>query len=101
RHAGYRGFHGTQDVEPEARAVLERAAVFVVPPVLERVVKLRDEIPVRGVNLDAIESRASSAARGVDESTCCLLDPSLGHCLRQDGLECDLEYRMRNGRGRD
>ena len=52
----HRGLHRAQHVEAEARAVLERAAVLVGAAVLERRVELRDQIAVRGVDLDAVEA---------------------------------------------
>ena len=52
----HRGLHRAQHVEPEARAVLQAAAVFVGAPVLERRVELRDQVAVRGVDLHAVEA---------------------------------------------
>ena len=52
----HRGLHRAQHVEPEARAVLQRAAVFVGAAVLERRVELRDQVAVRGVDFDAVEA---------------------------------------------
>ncbi len=101
RHAGHRCLDGAQNLEPEARPVLERAAVFVAAAVLEDIVKLRDEIAVRRVNLDAVEAGALRAPRGLGERRFCLLDARLRHRFRHDGLECDLEHRIRDGRGRD
>ena len=62
---GHRRLHRAQHVEAEARAVLQRAAVFVGAAVLERRVELRDQIAVRGVDFDAVEAgllRARCAA---------------------------------------
>mgnify|MGYP003694798781 CR=1 FL=1 len=62
RHVVDRSLDGAQHLEPEAGAVLEAAAVLVIDaPVLERCVELRDQVAVRGVDLDAIEARALGA----------------------------------------
>ncbi len=60
----HRRLHRAQDVEPEAGAVFELAAIFVGAAVLERRMKLRDQIAVRGMDFDAIEAgRLARAAR--------------------------------------
>ena len=64
RHAGHRRLHRAQHFEPEAGAVLQAAAIFVGAPVLERGVELRDQVAVRGVDLDAVEARLLRARRG-------------------------------------
>src|ERR1700744_6493117 len=61
---GHGFFHRAQYLEPEAGAVFEAAAVVVVPAILERRVELRDQIAVRGMDLDAIEAGFLRAARG-------------------------------------
>ena len=62
----HRGFHRAQHIEPEAGAVFERAAIVVGAAVLERRVKLRNQIAVRGMNFDAIEAGLLRAHRGGD-----------------------------------
>ena len=90
-----------QHVEPEAGAVLQAAAVFVGAPVLERGVKLRDQVTVGGMDLDAVEARLLGARGGGGVRGDGDLDARLGHFLRDDGLECGLVDRMGNGRGRN
>jgi hypothetical protein len=63
--------------------------------------ELRDQIAVRGVDLDAIEARFLRAQRGGDVRRDRLRDARLGHLLRHDGLERRLVDRMRNGRRRN
>ena len=63
RHARHCCLDGAQNLKPEARPVLKRAAVFVAAPILERIVKLRDQIAVRGVNFDAVEPGALRTLR--------------------------------------
>ena len=67
RHVRHGRFDGAQHVEAEARAVFERAAVLVVAAVLERGEELRDQIAVRGVDLDAIEAGRLRPRGGVRE----------------------------------
>ncbi len=99
--AWHRGFHRAQNFEAEAGAIFQAAAIFVVAPVLERRVELRNQIAVRGVDLDAIEAGLLRALRRGDVSGDGLCDARLGHGFRDDGLERGLVDRMRNGRRRD
>ncbi len=61
------GAHGVDHLEGEADAVLERAAVRVVPVIGERGEELVQEVAVRGVHLDHLKSGVARAARGVAE----------------------------------
>ena len=99
RHAAHRGLDRAQHVEPEARAVFERAAVVVGAPVLERGEELRDQVAVGGVDLDAIEAGLLRARGGLRERRHRRGDARARHFLRHDGLVGDLVDRMRN-RGR-
>ncbi len=99
--ARHRRFHRAQDFETEAGAIFQAAAVFVRAPVFERRVELRDQIAVRGVDLDAIEPGLLRAQRGGDVRGDGLGDARLRHLLRHDGLERGLVDRMRNGRRRN
>ena len=98
---GHGRFHRAQHLEAEAGAIFQAAAVFVGAPVLERRVELRDQIAVRGVDLDAIEARLLRTQRGGDMGGDGLRDARLGHRFRDDGLERGLVDRMRDGRRRD
>jgi hypothetical protein len=88
---------GLQHIKTEAGAVLDVAAKLVGAAVLERRVKLRDQIAVGGVDLDAVEARRHGAARrghiGADRA----FDALVSHRFRHDGLERGLVDRMRNG----
>ena len=53
------------DLEDEPRAIFERAAVIVLAIVDGRAQELRDEIPVRAVQLDAVEPRLARAPRAL------------------------------------
>ena len=55
------------DLEDEARAVLERAAVVVLPVVDGRAQELRDQVAVGAVQLDAVEAGLAGAPRAVGE----------------------------------
>ncbi len=66
--ARHRGFHRAQHFEAEAGAVFQRAAIFVVAAVFERRVELRNQIAVRGVDFDAIETGLLRALRGMRHS---------------------------------
>ena len=101
RHAGYCRLDRAQRFESEARPVLQAAAVVVGAPVLERGVKLRDEVAVRRVNLDAIEARLARTRRGGGVRGDRRVDARLGHLLRHDGLERRLVDRMRDRRRRN
>ena len=96
-----RAFHRAQHLEPEAGAVLEAAAIFVGAAVLERRVELRDEIAVRGVQLDAVEPGFPRARRGGGKGGDGLGDARLGHFPRHDRRIGDLVDRVRDGRGRN
>ena len=55
------------DLEDEPRAILERAAVIVLPIVDRRAEELRDEVAVGAVQLDAVESRLARSTRAFGE----------------------------------
>ena len=55
------------DLDDEARAVLERPAVFVGAIVDRRAQELRDEVAVGAVQLDAVESRLARPPRALGE----------------------------------
>ena len=57
-----RGAHGVEDLEREAHAVLEAAAVVVVALVGERRQELVQQVAVRGVQLDARRGRGARRA---------------------------------------
>ncbi len=95
------GLHGAQHVEPEAGAVLQAAAVFVGAAVFERRMELRDQVAVRGVDLDAVEAGLLRAHRGGDVCGGRLRDARLAHFFRDDGLERGLVDRMRDSGRRD
>src|SRR5262249_56640637 len=84
-----------------AGGVREGAAVVVGASVLERRVELRDQVAVRGMDLDAIEAGLAGAHGGGGESRRRLVDARACHLQRHDGLERHLVDRMRNGRRGD
>ena len=53
--------HGLDRLEPEARAVLEGAAVLVGPPVVERREELERQVAVPAVDVDDVEPRLARA----------------------------------------
>src|SRR5437868_1566670 len=53
-----------QRLEPESRAVLERAAVLVGPLVVVRRKELQRQEAVRAVDVDDVEAGVAGAARG-------------------------------------
>ena len=66
---------GVDDLEAEARAVLDRPAVLVRAFVGTVVQELLDEVPVRAVYLDSVESRtANGVLRGLRVPPDVLLD---------------------------
>ena len=73
------GPNGLDDVEDEARAVLERAAVFVLAIVDGRAQELRDQVAVGAVQLDAVQPRLARAPRALGEVPDHLLDLGDGH----------------------
>jgi hypothetical protein len=101
RHPAHRRLDCVQHLEPEAGAVLEAATIDVRPTVLERCVKLRDEIAVGGVDLDAIETGIGCADGGRGVRGDCRLDARRAHFLRYDGFERRLVNRMRDRRRRN
>ena len=74
RQIRQRAFHRAQHIETEARAIFQAAAIFVGAAVLEWCVELRDQIAMRGVNFDAIETGRLRTPRGGNESCNRLLD---------------------------
>src|SRR5262249_45720965 len=95
RHTVRRDLDCAQHLEPETGAVLQAATVFVGAPVLERGVKLRNQVAVGGVHLDAIEARLLRALGGGGMGGDRAVDARLGHFLRDDGLEGGLVDRVR------
>src|SRR5487761_2793812 len=59
--------HAVDDLEQDARAVFERAAVFVVAVVEFRAEELAQDVAVRAVQLDAVEPGLFRAQRSRDE----------------------------------
>src|SRR5262249_61035379 len=101
RHSGNRGLDRAQPLEPEARAVLEAAAVSITAPVFERRMELRNEIAVGGVNFDAVEAGRSRPHGGGGVRGDRRLDARLRHFRGNDGFERDLVDRMWDCRWRD
>ena len=101
RHSRHRGLDRAQRFEPEPRPVLQAPAICIGAPVLERGVKLRDEVAVSGVDFDAVEAGLARAHGGGGMGGDRRVDARLRHFLRHDGLECGLVDRMRNGRRGD
>ncbi len=58
--------HLFQGFEPEARAVFQRAAVFVLALVVVGREKLQRQVGVRAVDVDDVEAGVARAQRGVD-----------------------------------
>ncbi len=54
-----RAAHEVERLEPEARAIGERAAVLVPPPVVVRREELPGQVRVRAVDVDDVEARAA------------------------------------------
>ena len=100
-HSGHGGLDRAQRFESEPRPVLEAAAIGVGAPVLERGVKLRNEVAVSGVDFDAVEARLARAHRRGGMSGDRRVDACLRHFLRHDGLERRLVDRMRDRRRSD
>ena len=96
RHVADRRLDGAQHLKPKASPVFKAAAVLVDAPVLERRVELRDQIAMRGMDLDAIEAGAPGAPGGCCECRRRFGDPRMRHLLRHNGLERDLIDRVRN-----
>ena len=59
--------HGSQHFDGEAHAVLEAASVVVAAPVVSGREELVDQIPVRTVDLDAVETAAGGIVSGTRE----------------------------------
>ena len=71
--------HGGNDFAQEAAAVLDRAAVFVVALVEVAGQEARNDVGVRGVDLDTVEARAPGAIGGGGEPFDHLRDVGLVH----------------------
>jgi hypothetical protein len=99
RHAGDGRLHRAQHLEAHAGAMLERPAVFVGAAVLERIEELRNQIAVRGVDLDHVEPGLARADGGGGIGVDGLADVERRHRARHDGLVGHLEHRM-GDRGR-
>ena len=69
----------THDLEDEARAVFERTAVLVFPVVDRRTQKLRDEVSIGAVELDAVEISLPRAPRALGKSGHNLANVANGH----------------------
>ena len=81
------GANGADDLEHEARAVLELAAVLVLAVVDRRAEELRDEIAVRAVQLDAVRAGLARAARALAERLDDVLDLLDGHPLALESVQ--------------
>ena len=101
RHSWNRRLHRAQHLEPEAGAIFEAAAIGVRAAVLERRVKLRNEVAMGGVDFDAVEARLARPRGGGGVGRDRDGDSRLGHFLRHDGFERRLVDRMRDCRRRD
>ena len=98
----HRRLAGAQHLKADARAVFELAAVLVGAAVLERREELRDQVAVRGMDLDARRSRPSRARAAAAAKACTVLRMSITVIARGTMVSLvDLVNRMRNGRGRD
>jgi hypothetical protein len=75
------------DLDHEARAILERAAIFVLAIVDGGAEELRNEIPVRPVQLDAVEIRVARAPRAFGERGDRLLDVGRRHALALEAMQ--------------
>src|SRR5690606_24364770 len=58
---------GIHDLEQEPRAILDAATVIVLTAVCAVLQELIDQVPVGGVNFNAVEARVTSMARRVGE----------------------------------
>ncbi|OGS96175.1 MAG: hypothetical protein A3H31_06860 [Gallionellales bacterium RIFCSPLOWO2_02_FULL_57_47] len=74
--------HGIGHLEHEARPVFDRAAVAIRALVRVRADELFEQIAVRPVQLDAVESRSNGVLRGLREFPYRGPDVRLGHRLR-------------------
>src|ERR1019366_10736619 len=67
----------------KTRPVAKRAAVFVGAPIAQRREKLVDQITVRAMDLDHVESRAEGARRGIAEAIGKRVNFRLGERMRR------------------
>ena len=75
------------DIENEASAVLERAAVVVLSVVDRGAQELRDQVAVGAVQLDAVETGLAGAPRAVGEILRDLGDLRLVHLLALESVD--------------
>ncbi len=95
------GADAVDDLEDEPAAVLERAAVTVVAPVVRAAQELAQDVAVRAVQFDAVEAGALGADRRGDEVLAQLFDlgqrqrprARLGVVRRADRLRADQVLR--------
>ena len=81
------GSDRAHDVEREAGAVLERAAIVVVAVVDARGEKLRDQVAVAPVHLDAVRARFAGAAGSPTEVADDLVDLLHRHPLALEAVQ--------------
>ena len=75
------------DLDHEAGAILEGAAVFVLAIVDGGAEVLRDQVPVGAVQLDAVETRLARAPRALGECRHGLLDVGCRHALALEAVQ--------------
>ncbi len=88
--------HRVDHLEDEAGAVLEGAAVAVLPTVRDRREELVEEVAVGGVDLDGVEARRDGTPGGVGEGLHHLVD-LLDRERRWCGVPLERDLRRRNG----
>ncbi len=79
--------HRAHDLDREARAVLQRPAVLVLPVVDRRGEELRDQVAVAAVDLDAVELGLARPAGGLPEGVDDLVDLRLRHPLARKAVD--------------
>ena len=77
----------SNDLEREARPVLERAAVLVLPVVDRRREELRDQVAVAAVDLDPVRAGLARAARALRERVDDLVDLRVRHPLALEPVQ--------------
>src|SRR6185503_19631864 len=78
---------GLDDLDDEARPVVERSAVFVLTVVDGRTQKLRDEVTVGAVELDAVEASLARPPRALGKRGDHFLDVGSRHPIALEPVE--------------
>src|SRR3954447_1535729 len=79
--------NGAYDLQHEARPLLGAAAVLILAVVDAGTEKLRDQVPVRPVQFDAIKPGRPSTTGALGELLNDFVDLGHGHSLGEDSVE--------------